>query len=163
VVHYVSVFLSMALQSFVGPWPLFFSFLIFYAVGMTPWAGTQPFARPLAAHRTAQTQWMHRDIHASSGIRTHDPSVWAGEDSSCLRPPGHCDRLHHVCSTLKCPCFLVIFINSQSSHDIILCTFRVLENGVPRRMLRPKKEKVTGCWRYVITGASWSALFIMYY
>jgi hypothetical protein len=32
-------------------------------------------------------------IHALRGIRTHDPSVWAGEDSSCLRPRGHCDRL----------------------------------------------------------------------
>jgi hypothetical protein len=27
-----------------------------------------------------------------SGIRIHDPSVRAGEDSSCLRPRGHCDR-----------------------------------------------------------------------
>jgi hypothetical protein len=35
----------------------------------------------------------HTDIHASRGIRTHDPSIRAGEDSSCLRPGGHCDRL----------------------------------------------------------------------
>jgi hypothetical protein len=27
-----------------------------------------------------------------SGIRTHDHSVGAGEDISCLRPRGHCDR-----------------------------------------------------------------------
>jgi hypothetical protein len=32
------------------------------------------------------------DIHALSGIRTHDPSVRANEDSPCLRPRGHCDR-----------------------------------------------------------------------
>jgi hypothetical protein len=31
-------------------------------------------------------------IHALSGIRTHDPSVRASEDSSCLRPRGYCDR-----------------------------------------------------------------------
>jgi hypothetical protein len=31
--------------------------------------------------------------HASSGIRTQDVSVGAGEDSSCLRPRGHCDQL----------------------------------------------------------------------
>jgi hypothetical protein len=31
-------------------------------------------------------------MHASSGIRTHDPSVWAGEDISCFWRPGHCDR-----------------------------------------------------------------------
>jgi hypothetical protein len=27
---------------------------------------------------------MHTDLHASSGIRTHDPSVRVGEDSSAL-------------------------------------------------------------------------------
>jgi hypothetical protein len=35
------------------------------------------------------------DIYALSGIRTHDPSVLASEDSSCFRPCGHCDRLMH--------------------------------------------------------------------
>jgi hypothetical protein len=34
----------------------FFSFLIFYTVGRTPWTGDQPVARPLPAHRRAQTQ-----------------------------------------------------------------------------------------------------------
>jgi hypothetical protein len=33
------------------------------------------------------------DIHALSGIRTHDLSVRASEDSSCLKLRGHCDRL----------------------------------------------------------------------
>jgi hypothetical protein len=32
------------------------------------------------------------DICALSGIRAHDPSVRVSEDSSCLRPRGHCDR-----------------------------------------------------------------------
>jgi hypothetical protein len=32
------------------------------------------------------------DIHALSGTRTHDPSVRAGKDISCLRPHGHCCR-----------------------------------------------------------------------
>jgi hypothetical protein len=35
----------------------------------------------------------HTDIHALSGIRTHDPSVRASEDSSCFRKRGYCDRL----------------------------------------------------------------------
>jgi hypothetical protein len=46
---------------------------------------------------------MHTGIHASCGIRTHDPSVRAGEDSSCLIPHGHCERrggfsllIHHL-------------------------------------------------------------------
>jgi hypothetical protein len=34
----------------------FSSFLIFYTFGRTPWTGDQPVAKPLPAHRTAQTQ-----------------------------------------------------------------------------------------------------------
>jgi hypothetical protein len=45
----------MALQPFVGPWPLF-QFPNFYTVGMAPWTRNQPVARPLPAHRRAQTQ-----------------------------------------------------------------------------------------------------------
>jgi hypothetical protein len=46
----------------------------------------------------------HKDtvnINALSGIRTHDHSVRANEDSSCVRPLGYCDLLyknvrHHI-------------------------------------------------------------------
>jgi hypothetical protein len=44
-------------------------------------------ARRKAATYT-NTEYTQTDIHASSGIRTHSPSVWAGEDISCLRPHG---------------------------------------------------------------------------
>jgi hypothetical protein len=44
-----------------------------------------------SSHRKAAT-YTNTDIHALTGIRTHDPSFLAGEDSSCLRPRGHCDR-----------------------------------------------------------------------
>jgi hypothetical protein len=40
------------------------------------------------------------DIHTLSGIRTHYPSIRAGEHSSYLRPRGQCDRLlycHKIC------------------------------------------------------------------
>jgi hypothetical protein len=73
----------------------FFSFLILYKIGWTPWTGDQPVTVPYLHTE----QHKHRinahdtDIHASSGIRTHDPSVQASEDTSCLRPRGHCDRL----------------------------------------------------------------------
>jgi hypothetical protein len=56
----------------------------------------QPVARPLPTHRTRQIQnkRIHTpNIHALSGIRTHDPSVQANEDSSCFRPRGYFDRL----------------------------------------------------------------------
>jgi hypothetical protein len=34
----------------------------------------------------------YTDIHASTGIRTYDPSVRAVEDGSCFRLRGHCGR-----------------------------------------------------------------------
>jgi hypothetical protein len=34
----------------------FFSFLILYTVGSTPWMGDQPVARLMSTHRTSQTQ-----------------------------------------------------------------------------------------------------------
>jgi hypothetical protein len=37
-------------------------------------------------------EYTHTDIHASSGIQTHDPSVGATEVGSCLRQRGRCDR-----------------------------------------------------------------------
>jgi hypothetical protein len=64
-----------------------FSFLIQYTVGKTPWTGDHSVARPLPTHRKT-----HTDIHALSGIRTHDPSVRASKDSLCLRRRGNCDR-----------------------------------------------------------------------
>jgi hypothetical protein len=51
---YLSIYLSMALQPF-GPWPLF-QFLNLYTAARTPWTGDQPIAKPLTAHRAAQTQ-----------------------------------------------------------------------------------------------------------
>jgi hypothetical protein len=57
--------------------------------------GDQPVARPLPTHRTTQTQNKRThtpNIHARTGIRTHDHSVRASEDSSCLRPVGYPGR-----------------------------------------------------------------------
>jgi hypothetical protein len=48
-------------------------------------------ARRKAAVYT-NTEWTQTNIYASSGFRTHDPDVRAGEDISCLRLRGHCDR-----------------------------------------------------------------------
>jgi hypothetical protein len=66
----------------------FFSFVILYTAGRTPWTGDQAAARPLPAHR------INSDIHASSGIETHESSVPAGEDGSYLRSRGHGDHFH---------------------------------------------------------------------
>jgi hypothetical protein len=85
----VCIHSSMALQLFTGTWPLLqFRNLFTQTVGQRG-----RVARPLPAHKTTQTQnKAHIDVHAMSGIRTHDPRVRGREDSSCLRPCGHCDR-----------------------------------------------------------------------
>jgi hypothetical protein len=71
----------------------FFSFLILYIVGRTPWTGDQSVARPyLNTGQHTQKRIHTPNIHALSGIRTYDPSVRVSEDSSCLRQRGYCDR-----------------------------------------------------------------------
>jgi hypothetical protein len=52
----------------------FFSFLIIYTVGSTPWMRDQP----------VQGLYIYTDIRASSGIRTHNPRVRASEDNYAL-------------------------------------------------------------------------------
>jgi hypothetical protein len=79
---------SMTRQPVIGPWPLLQFRNFFYTVGRTPLTGDQPVARPLPTHRINA----YTDIHALSGIRIHDPTVRASEDSSCLRPRGHRDQ-----------------------------------------------------------------------
>jgi hypothetical protein len=88
-----TIYISMALHPFVGLSQLF-SFLILYIVGRT-------FGRVISLSQGLYLyteQYKHRinvdtDIHALSGIRTHDASVRAGDDCSCLRLHDHCDRL----------------------------------------------------------------------
>jgi hypothetical protein len=83
-------FFPLALQPQFGPWPtsmklpVSLRFSRSYTVGRTPWAGDQLVARPLPAHKYKKTHIHTRtpNIHALSGIRTHDHSV---------RPGGHYD------------------------------------------------------------------------
>jgi hypothetical protein len=56
--------------------------------------GDQPFARPLPTQDNTNTEHTQTNIHALSGVRTHDPSIRAGENSSCLRKRCHSDRDH---------------------------------------------------------------------
>jgi hypothetical protein len=96
----------MTVQPFVGPWPLFQLLDLFtqsvghLGRGISPSQGRY-LRRGQHKHRINA----HTDIHASSGIQTHDASVRANEDSSCPRPRGHCDPLpiwvlQHGCRTL---------------------------------------------------------------
>jgi hypothetical protein len=54
--------------------------------------GISPVARPLPTQDNTNRDTTRTDIHASSGIRTHCPSVRVGEDISCLILRGPCDR-----------------------------------------------------------------------
>jgi hypothetical protein len=61
----------MAVQPFDN-WE-FFSILILYTVGRTPWKGDQPVARPLPTCRTTQTQNKCTRIHAFVGFEPTIP------------------------------------------------------------------------------------------
>jgi hypothetical protein len=65
-------------------------------IGRTPWTGGS--ARRKAATYT-NTEYAQTNIHALRGIRTHDPTVWASEDSSCLRRRGDCDQQRNLAYT----------------------------------------------------------------
>jgi hypothetical protein len=85
---------SMTLQPFVEPWPILQFRNFFYKGDRT----LRRVISPSQGHylHTGQHKHIinaHTDIHALSEIQTHDPNVRANEDSSCLRPPVHCDRL----------------------------------------------------------------------
>jgi hypothetical protein len=51
----IIIYLSMAVQPFIGPC-LLFSFLVLYTVGVTSWTGDQLVIRPLFIHRATKTQ-----------------------------------------------------------------------------------------------------------
>jgi hypothetical protein len=66
-----------------------------YTIGRISWTSDQPVARPVPKYRTTQAQNKRAhtpNIHVLSGIRTHDHSVRASEDSSWLRPLGYRER-----------------------------------------------------------------------
>jgi hypothetical protein len=93
-IHLWLFFFSLALQP---PWAPASAFQLYdhFTDGRILWTSDQLVARPLPKHRTTQTQNKHihtPNIHALCGIRTHDSSFRASEDSSCLRPFGYCDR-----------------------------------------------------------------------
>jgi hypothetical protein len=94
----------------------FFIFLILRTVGRIPWTEDKPVARPLPTHRTVQTQNKHTQIHVSSGIRTYDPSVWVGEDRSCLRARDHYDGQKNTHDSKT----MAIVTSTQSSETLAL-------------------------------------------
>jgi hypothetical protein len=72
----------------------FFSFLIYtHSVGLLGQGISPPQGRYLHTEQHKHRIDAHNtDIHALSGIQNHDPRLRRGEDGSCLRTRGHCDR-----------------------------------------------------------------------
>jgi hypothetical protein len=87
----------------LGP-GLFFSFVIFF----TQMVGLLGRVMSPSQGRYLHTEETHTQTSMPlSGIRSHDPSVRASEDSSCLRPRGHRHRRAILCINLfGCCCHL---------------------------------------------------------
>jgi hypothetical protein len=84
--------------SYWGPLPGFPSELILNYAPYRSWKesldGRSALSQGhLPTHDNKTTYETRRNSHVSSGIRTDEPSVYEGEDISCLRPRGHCPRL----------------------------------------------------------------------
>jgi hypothetical protein len=79
----VVVVVVMALQPFVGPW-LLFQFRNSILSRQDSLVGGSARHKAVAYIKD-NTNIEHTDMHTSSGIRTHDPSISAGKDSSCFR------------------------------------------------------------------------------
>jgi hypothetical protein len=99
----IHLFIHSFIRLFIHKWlcsllfgpGLFFSFVVFLTQTAELLGRVISSSQDLYLHTG---QYKHRinsytDIRALSGIRTHEPSVRASEDSSCLRPCGHYDRL----------------------------------------------------------------------
>jgi hypothetical protein len=87
----------MALKPFVGSWPLLqFRNLFTHMVQLLGRGISPSQGRYLHTGQHKHRINAHTDIRALNGIRTHDPSIQASEDSSCRGPRGHCDRLFYA-------------------------------------------------------------------
>jgi hypothetical protein len=82
----------MSLQPFVGLGRLFTSLIYTQSAGILGRVISP--SQGLYLHTGQHKHRINAYIHALIGIRTHDPSVPASEDSSCVTPRGHCDRQH---------------------------------------------------------------------
>jgi hypothetical protein len=114
----------------------FLSFLIYtQSVGLLGLGISPSQVRYL--HRATETQNKRRQI---SRIRTHDLSVRADEDGSCLRSHGHCDRQFYLylsvnemenCISFRGDRFTRISDNRGYSQRLLV----VLEVSLPRGLI----------------------------
>jgi hypothetical protein len=98
----------------LGP-GLFFSYVIFFTqtVELLGRVISPSQGRYVHAGQHKHRINTHTNIHASSGIRTHDRSLGTSGNSSCLRARGHCDR---------CSGSLLTLFLSHGMHHFIICS-----------------------------------------
>jgi hypothetical protein len=90
----ISLIFFIGSTALVGP-GCFFQSPDLFTIDRAPWTSDQLIARSLPKHRTAQTHNKHiytPNINALSGIRIHNHSDRASEDSSCLGLLGYRDQ-----------------------------------------------------------------------
>jgi hypothetical protein len=119
-------------SSLLGP-GLFFSFVIFFiqTVGFLWWVINPSQCRYLHTGQYKHRIKAHTNIHALSGIRTHDPRARANEGSSCIIPRGHSDRrfiAYSVKNTLK-TCIQRLIIGARNArrlcvHYMVITVYR---------------------------------------
>jgi hypothetical protein len=99
-----------ALQPLLGP-GFSFSLVIHLtqAVGLLGAAISPSQDQYLHTRQHQHNKRIHTpNIHDLCGIRIQDPSGRASEDSSCLRPRGHCDR-HYYYIINRDPCTAYVY------------------------------------------------------
>jgi hypothetical protein len=107
--------LSMALQSFVGPLLLFQFLDHLQSLGLLGQGISLSQSHYL---HTGQHKHRRRTyIHASNGIRTHNPTVSAGGESSFLRPCGHCNRQSYRTNNSKTFTADMLLLPMHHSHS----------------------------------------------
>jgi hypothetical protein len=116
-------FLSLSLSLSLSLWlysPLdlgrFFSFLIQYTVGSTPWTGDQPVARQLPTHRTTQTQ--NERTQTSMPRVGFEPMTPVFERAKTVHAS---DRVATVIGMFHFNCF--VWISRNMTVSIVLMTF----------------------------------------
>jgi uncharacterized membrane protein (DUF485 family) len=99
------IYIHSFIHSFVHQWlsspllgpDIFFSFIIFFTQTVGLLGRVISPSQGLYLHTGQHNhRKMHTDIHALSGIRTHDPTIRASEDSSRIRSRDLFDRLIYL-------------------------------------------------------------------
>jgi hypothetical protein len=126
----IIVIIIIVISPFVGSWPLS-QFLCY-----TQWLGL--LGRGISPSQGLYTQNTNTDIHALSEIRTHDYSCQAGEDSSRLRPRGHCDR--------RCILPALRKLGNSSWHYMHLCEKKAIDGVIKLRKIFRNMHTLPNTW-----------------